>query len=163
MKRIALYPGTFDPVTNGHFDIIRRAMKLCDKLVIGVAVNHGKQPLFSLEERTEMVINAVARINDPNCEVEVVPFEGLLIQFVETVGASMIVRGLRAVSDFEYEFQMVGMNRKLNAEIETVFLMADAQNQAIASRLVKEVAKLGGDVGAFVSPTVKKRLAKKYS
>lgn len=162
MKKTALYPGTFDPMTNGHSDIIRRAMKLCDKLVIGVAINHGKKPLFSLEERTEMVRNAVARIDDPDCEVEVVPFEGLLIQFVETIGASMIVRGLRAVSDFEYEFQMVGMNRKLNPNIETVFLMADAQNQAIASRLVKEIARLGGDVSAFVSPTVKQRLETKY-
>ena len=161
MTKIALYPGTFDPMTNGHLDIIRRAMKLCDKLVIGVAINQGKGPLFSLEERTEMVQNAIARMEE-TCEVEVVPFEGLLIHFVESIGASVIIRGLRAVSDFEYEFQMVGMNRKLNAEIETVFLMADAQHQAIASRLVKEIAKLGGDVSAFVSPSVKARLAKKY-
>ncbi len=149
-------------MTNGHLDIIRRAMKLCDKLVIGVAINQGKGPLFSLDERVEMVKNAIARMEE-TCEVEVVPFEGLLIQFVETVGASVIIRGLRAVSDFEYEFQMVGMNRKLNAEIETVFLMADAQNQAIASRLVKEIAKLGGDVSAFVSPSVKARLMNKYT
>ena len=149
-------------MTNGHLDIIRRAMKLCDKLVIGVAINQGKGPLFGLEERVEMVQNAIARMEE-TCEVEVVPFEGLLIQFVETVGASVIIRGLRAVSDFEYEFQMVGMNRKLNAEIETVFLMADAQNQAIASRLVKEIAKLGGDVSAFVSPSVKTRLMKKFT
>ncbi len=149
-------------MTNGHLDIIRRAMKLCDKLVIGVAINQGKGPLFGLEERVEMVKNAIARMEE-TCEVEVVPFEGLLIQFVETVGASVIIRGLRAVSDFEYEFQMVGMNRKLNAEIETVFLMADAQNQAIASRLVKEIAKLGGDVSAFVSPSVKARLMNKYT
>ncbi len=161
MTKIALYPGTFDPMTNGHLDIIRRAMKLCDKLVIGVAINQGKGPLFSLEERTEMVQNAVRRMKN-TCEVEVVPFEGLLIHFVETIGGSVIIRGLRAVSDFEYEFQMVGMNRKLNAEIETVFLMADAQNQAIASRLVKEIAKLGGDVSSFVSPSVKARLEEKY-
>ena len=161
MTKIALYPGTFDPMTNGHLDIIRRAMKLCDKLVIGVAINQGKGPLFSSEERTEMVRNAIGRMEE-TCEVEVVPFEGLLIHFVESIGASVIIRGLRAVSDFEYEFQMVGMNRKLNAEIETVFLMADAQHQAIASRLVKEIAKLGGDVSAFVSPSVKARLAKKY-
>ena len=148
-------------MTNGHLDIIRRAMKLCDKLVIGVAINQGKNPLFNLEERTDMVKNALGRMSG-ECEVEVVPFEGLLIHFVETVGASVIIRGLRAVSDFEFEFQMVGMNRKLNAEIETVFLMADAQNQMIASRLVKEIAKLGGDVSAFVSPTVKTRLADKY-
>jgi pantetheine-phosphate adenylyltransferase len=161
MTRIALYPGTFDPMTNGHLDIIRRAMKLCDKLVIGVAVNHGKKPLFDLDERTEMVRFALSDMED-DCIVEVVPFEGLLIQFVETIGASVIVRGLRAVSDFEYEFQMVGMNRKLNPNIETVFLMSDAQNQAIASRLVKEIARLGGDVSAFVTPSVKKRLEDKF-
>lgn len=162
MKKIALYPGTFDPMTNGHLDIIRRAMTLCDKLFIGVAINRDKNPLFSLKERTEMVENAVGRMNVDNCEVIVVPFEGLLISFVEQIGASMIIRGLRAVSDFEYEFQMVGMNRKLNPDVETVFLMADAQNQAIASRLVKEIARLGGDVTPFVSPQVKKRLDDKY-
>lgn len=161
-KRTALYPGTFDPMTNGHLDIIRRACKLCDKLVIGVAINTGKDPLFTLAERTDMVKEALADIKG-DCEVEVVPFEGLLIHFVETVGASMIVRGLRAVSDFEFEYQMVGMNHKLNPDIETVFLMADAQHQAIASRLVKEIAKLGGDVSHFVSPSVKQRLTDKYS
>ena len=159
--RVALYPGTFDPMTNGHLDIIRRAMKLCDKLFIGVAINRDKGPLFSLEERTEMVRHAISDI-DSKCEVEVVPFEGLLIHFVETLGASMIVRGLRAVSDFEFEFQMVGMNRKLNPNVETVFLMSDAQNQAIASRLVKEIARLGGDVSPFVTPSVKARLENKY-
>lgn len=161
MKRTALYPGTFDPLTNGHLDIIRRAMRLCDKLVIGVAINRDKQPLFSLEERTEMVTYALSDM-DGNCEVEVVPFEGLLMHFVESVGASVIIRGLRAVSDFEFEFQMVGMNQKLNPEIETVFLMSDAQNQAIASRLVKEIARLGGDVASFVTPSVKKRLEEKF-
>jgi len=162
MKRTALYPGTFDPLTNGHLDIIRRACKLCDKLVIGVAINTGKNPLFDLSERTEMVKEALVDITN-GCEVEVVPFEGLLIHFVESVGASVIIRGLRAVSDFEYEFQMVGMNHKLNPDIETVFLMADAQNQAIASRLVKEIAKLGGDVSPFVSASVKRKLEDKYS
>ena len=161
MKRIALYPGTFDPMTNGHLDIIRRAMRLCDKLVIGVAINRDKGPLFSLEERTEMVISALSDM-DSDCQVEVVPFEGLLMHFVESVGASVIIRGLRAVSDFEYEFQMVGMNRKLNPEVETVFLMSDVQNQAIASRLVKEIARLGGDVSSFVTPSVKKRLEDKF-
>jgi len=161
-KRTALYPGTFDPLTNGHLDIIRRACKLCDKLVIGVAINTGKNPLFSLQERTDMVQEALTDIQG-DCEVEVLPFEGLLIHFVETIGASMIVRGLRAVSDFEFEYQMVGMNHKLNPNIETVFLMADAQNQAIASRLVKEIAKLGGDVAPFVSASVKKRLEDKYT
>ncbi|MBL4852690.1 MAG: pantetheine-phosphate adenylyltransferase [Robiginitomaculum sp.] len=160
MKRTALYPGTFDPLTNGHLDIIRRACKLCDKLVIGVAMNTGKNPLFSLSERSQMVEEALVGITG-DCEVEVVSFEGLLIHFVESVGASVIIRGLRAVSDFEYEFQMVGMNHKLNPEIETVFLMADAQNQAIASRLVKEIAKLGGDVSPFVSASVKQKLEDK--
>lgn len=162
LKRTALYPGTFDPMTNGHLDIIRRACKLCDKLVIGVAINTGKNPLFTLSERTEMVKEALGDIKG-DCEVEVVPFEGLLIHFVEAIGASMIVRGLRAVSDFEFEYQMVGMNHKLNPNIETVFLMADAQHQAIASRLVKEIAKLGGDVSHFVSPSVKQKLKNKYS
>jgi len=162
MKRTALYPGTFDPLTNGHLDIIRRACKLCDKLVIGVAMNTGKNPLFNLSERTEMVKEALVGIRG-GCEVEVVSFEGLLIHFVESVGASVIIRGLRAVSDFEYEFQMVGMNHKLNPDIETIFLMADAQNQAIASRLVKEIAKLGGDVSPFVSASVKQKLEDKYS
>lgn len=161
-KRIALYPGTFDPMTNGHLDIIRRACKLSDKLVIGVAMNPGKNPLFTLSERTDMVKEALAGIQG-DCEVEVLPFEGLLIQFVETIGASVIIRGLRAVSDFEFEYQMVGMNHKMNPNIETVFLMADAQNQAIASRLVKEIAKLGGDVTPFVSASVKNRLEEKYS
>ncbi len=161
-KRTALYPGTFDPLTNGHLDIIRRACKLCDKLVIGVAMNAGKKPLFSLSERTDMVQEALADIKG-DCEVEVQAFEGLLIQFVETVGASMIIRGLRAVADFEFEYQMVGMNHKLNPDVETVFLMADAQHQAIASRLVKEIAKLGGEVSHFVSPSVKQRLIEKYS
>ncbi len=162
MTRKALYPGTFDPLTNGHFDIIQRAMKLCDHLTIGVAINHEKNPLFDLAERSEMVRLAVTEM-DGDCEVVVAPFEGLLMKFVESIGASMIVRGLRAVSDFEYEFQMVGMNQKLNPNIETIFLMADAQNQAIASRLVKEIARLGGDVSAFVSPAVQKRLAEKYT
>ncbi len=161
MKRTALYPGTFDPLTNGHLDIIQRACKLYDRLVIGVAINTGKNPLFSLSERREMVKQALAGITG-DCEVEVVSFEGLLIHFVESVGASVIIRGLRAVSDFEYEFQMVGMNQKLNPQIETVFLMADAQNQAIASRLVKEIAKLGGDVSSFVSASVKQKLEDKF-
>ena len=150
MKRTALYPGTFDPMTNGHLDIIRRACKLCDKLVIGVAINTGKNPLFTLEERTDMVRDALAAIQG-DCEVEVVPFEGLLIHFVETIGASMIVRGLRAVSDFEYEFQMVGMNHKLNPDIETVFLMSDVDKQVISSKFVKEIAKLNGKIDNFVT------------
>ena len=161
-KRIALYPGTFDPMTLGHLDIMKRASNLCDKLVIAVAINNSKGPLFSLDERVEMVENVVAPFRD-RIEVEVKPFEGLLIHFVESVGASMIVRGLRAVSDFEYEFQMAGMNDRLNPDIETVFLMADPQFQTIASRLVKEIARLGGDVSQFVTPEVEQRLKDKYS
>ena len=161
-NRIALYPGTFDPMTNGHFDIIARASKLCDELVIGVAINRSKGPLFALDERVEMVRLAVADLKT-DCKIRVVPFEGLLIKFVESQGASMVVRGLRAVSDFEYEFQMACMNDVLNPDIETVFLMADPQHQAIASRLVKEIARLGGDVTHFVSPEITKRLKDKYS
>ncbi|HFB54810.1 MAG TPA: pantetheine-phosphate adenylyltransferase [Hellea balneolensis] len=157
----ALYPGTFDPMTNGHLDIIRRAAKLCDSLTIGIAVNKSKKPLFKVEERVEMVREATQKLKT-DCEIDVVPFDGLLIQFVESLGARVIVRGLRAVSDFEYEFQMVGMNQRLNPDIETVFLMADAQNQAIASRLVKEIARLGGDISSFVTPEVQKRLEDKY-
>lgn len=160
--RVALYPGTFDPMTNGHFDIIARASKLCDELVVGVAINRSKGPLFPLSERVEMVELALKDF-DTDCKIRVVPFEGLLIKFVESQGASMVVRGLRAVSDFEYEFQMACMNDVLNPDIETVFLMADPQHQAIASRLVKEIARLGGDVTHFVSPEITKRLKDKYT
>jgi len=160
-KRIALYPGTFDPMTLGHLDILKRASRLCDKLIVGVAINRSKNPLFGLDERVEMVENVVAPFRD-RIEVEVKPFEGLLIHFVENCGASMIVRGLRAVSDFEYEFQMAGMNDRLNPDIETVFLMADPQFQTIASRLVKEIARLGGDVSQFVNPDVENRLKEMY-
>ena len=160
--RTALYPGTFDPMTLGHLDIIKRASRQCDKLVIAVAINRGKNPLFGLDERVEMVENSVAPLRN-DIEVEVRPFEGLLIHFVESVGATTIVRGLRAVSDFEYEFQMAGMNDRLNPDIETVFLMADPQFQTIASRLVKEIARLGGDVSQFVTPEVEIRLKDKFS
>jgi pantetheine-phosphate adenylyltransferase len=160
--RIALYPGTFDPMTLGHLDILKRASRLCDKLIVGVAINRNKNPLFALSERVEMVENVVAPFRD-RIEVEVKPFEGLLIKFVEECGAGMIVRGLRAVSDFEYEFQMAGMNDRLNPDIETVFLMADPQYQTIASRLVKEIARLGGDIDAFVTPEVALRLRDKFS
>ncbi|MDG1416257.1 MAG: pantetheine-phosphate adenylyltransferase [Maricaulis sp.] len=157
MKRTALYPGTFDPITNGHLDIVERAVKLVDRLVIGVAINASKNPMFSLAERVEMIEQEVARI-DCDAEIIVRPFEGLLMHFAEEVGAQTIMRGLRAVSDFEYEFQMVAMNQRLNDEIETVFLMADPRHQAIASRLVKEIARLGGDVSAFVPPAIEARL-----
>jgi pantetheine-phosphate adenylyltransferase len=159
--RVGLYPGTFDPVTNGHIDIIARACKLVDLLVIGVAVNADKGPLFSLDERVEMVRYECDRLN-LGAKVDVRPFDILLMKFAESVGAQVIVRGLRAVSDFEYEFQMVGMNQKLNPEIETVFLMADAAHQAIASRLVKEIARLGGDVAPFVPVEIERRLNAKF-
>lgn len=157
MVRTSLYPGTFDPITNGHLDIVERGVKLVDRLIIGVAINTDKKPMFSLSERVDMIEQEVGRIE---CEAEIVvrPFEGLLMHFAEEVGAQTIMRGLRAVSDFEYEFQMVAMNQRLNAEIETVFLMADPRHQAIASRLVKEIARLGGDVSAFVPPAIEARL-----
>jgi len=162
IKRTALYPGTFDPMTLGHLDIMKRAAKLCDKLIIGVAINRSKGPLFGLDDRVQMVEHVVSPLRE-SMEVEVLPFEGLLIHFVEQCGASMIVRGLRAVSDFEYEFQMAGMNDRLNPDIETVFLMADPQYQTIASRLVKEIARLGGDVSQFVTPEVEARLKDKFT
>jgi pantetheine-phosphate adenylyltransferase len=154
-RRVGLYPGTFDPVTLGHLDIITRAVKLVDDLVIGVATNPSKSPLFSLEERIGMVKHETAPLAGAGrATITVQTFDTLLIKFAEQIGASVIVRGLRAVSDFEYEFQMVAMNQRLNAEIETVFLMADPRHQAIASRLVKEIAMLGGNVEAFTTPYI---------
>ncbi len=153
--RVGLYPGTFDPITRGHMDIIKRAVKLVDRLVIGVATNPSKDPMFTLEERSEMVLSETKKIGEAaGVEIEVRPFENLLMHFAEDVGANIIVRGLRAVSDFEYEFQMAGMNRRLNPDIETVFLMAEAELQSIAARLVKEIAMFGGDITSFVSPRV---------
>jgi pantetheine-phosphate adenylyltransferase len=149
--RIGLYPGTFDPVTNGHLDIIGRAVKLVDRLVIGVARNDEKGPMFSTDERVEMVRAEVSYLGG---RVEVRPFSSLLMHFAEELNASIIVRGLRAVADFEYEFQMTAMNQRLNDDIETVFLMADPRHQAIASRLVKEIARLDGAIDSFVSPAV---------
>ena len=157
MTRVGLYPGTFDPITNGHLDIIGRAVKLVDTLVVGVAVNSGKAPLFSVEERVALVEQEVAPLRG-RAELVVRPFSGLLMHFAEEAGAHLIVRGLRAVADFEYEFQMTAMNQQLNRDIETVFLMADPRHQAIASRLVKEIAVLGGDIHPFVSPGVADRL-----
>jgi pantetheine-phosphate adenylyltransferase len=157
--RIGLYPGTFDPVTLGHADIIRRSTILFDRIVIGVAINRDKNPLFSLDERVGMIEAECREIaKETGCEIVVHPFENLLIDCARDVGANVIVRGLRAVADFEYEFQMVGMNRVLDDTIETVFLMAEAEHQAIASKLVKEIARLGGDVSNFVSPEVARAL-----
>ncbi|SLN67979.1 pantetheine-phosphate adenylyltransferase [Ruegeria meonggei] len=153
--RVGLYPGTFDPITLGHIDIIRRASALVDKLVIGVAINRDKGPLFSLEERVAMIEAECAFLSAQTAtEIVAHPFENLLIDCASDVGAQIIVRGLRAVADFEYEFQMVGMNRVLDDSIETVFLMAEARHQAIASKLVKEIARLDGDVSNFVTPRV---------
>jgi pantetheine-phosphate adenylyltransferase len=151
-ERIGIYPGTFDPVTLGHMDIIRRATSLVDKLVIGVTTNPSKSPMFSLDERLDMVRRETAGLG--NAAIDVVAFDSLLIHFARKQGASMIVRGLRAVADFEYEYQMAGMNQQLDRGIETVFLMADVALQPIASRLVKEIAIYGGDIRAFVPAPV---------
>jgi pantetheine-phosphate adenylyltransferase len=162
MIRTGLYPGTFDPITNGHLDVVQRAVKLVDRLVIGVAINRDKGPLFTLEERVEMVRAETARFAD-GTEIVVLPFETLLMQFAEEVGAFVIIRGLRAVADFEYEFQMWAVNQQLNRDIETVYLMADPRHQAIAAKLVKEIARLGGDISHFVTPGVAARLKAKIA
>ena len=160
--RIGLYPGTFDPITLGHIDIISRASLLVDRLIIGVAINRDKSPLFSLGERVSMLEEECNYLSEQTgTEIVVHPFENLLIDCAHDVGAQVIVRGLRAVADFEYEFQMVGMNRSLDNSIETVFLMAEAKHQAIASKLVKEIARLHGDISKFVTPNVAKRLLSK--
>ena len=162
--RTGLYPGTFDPITLGHVDIIRRACSLVDRLVIGVAINRDKGPLFTLEERVAMVEAECAPLSaKTGCEIVAHPFENLLIDCARDVEASVIIRGLRAVADFEYEYQMVGMNRALDDTIETVFLMAEAQHQAIASKLVKEIARLGGDVSKFVTPAVNTALLARFA
>jgi pantetheine-phosphate adenylyltransferase len=162
--RIGIYPGTFDPITNGHTDIIRRAVKVVDRLVIGVARNDSKGPLFPTDERVEIVRDEIAYLDDGDADrIEVRSFDTLLVNFAETVGAKVIIRGLRAVSDFEYEFQMAGMNARLNSDIETVFLMASDRFQFISSRFVKEIGALGGDVSHFVSPRVAARLLDRFS
>ena len=150
--RIGVYPGTFDPITLGHADIIRRGAKLVDRLIVGVTTNPSKNPMFQPDERMDMVRREVAALGIDN--VEVVGFNALLMKFANKQGASVIVRGLRAVADFEYEYQMAGMNQQIDAEIETVFLMADVSLQPIASKLVKEIALFGGDIAPFVSPAV---------
>ncbi len=157
--RTGVYPGTFDPITYGHIDIIQRARRLVDRLIIGVATAAGKAPLLAAEERTAIVREEIAALDDGGLgAVEVVPFDNLLMNFVAEVGAGIVIRGLRAASDFEYEFQMTGMNARLNPEIDTVFLMATERHQFIVSRLVKEVARLGGDVSGFVSPNVRRHV-----
>jgi pantetheine-phosphate adenylyltransferase len=163
--RIGVYPGTFDPITNGHTDIIRRAAKLVDHLVIGVARNDGKGPLFTTDERVAIVREDMKHTLDAEtvARIEVQPFETLLMKFAESNGAGIIIRGLRAVSDFEYEFQMAGMNARLNTVIETVFLMSADRYQFISSRFVKEIGALGGDISHFVSPLVAKRLTEQFA
>jgi len=161
--RIGLYPGTFDPITLGHIDIIRRASPMVDRLVIGVAINRDKGPLFSLDDRVQMIEAECAKLSDQtNTEIVAHPFDNLLIDCARDVGARIIFRGLRAVADFEYEYQMVGMNRQLDDTIETVLLMAETKHQAIASKLVKEIARLGGDVSKFVTPLVNEKIQQAY-
>jgi pantetheine-phosphate adenylyltransferase len=159
-RRVGIYPGTFDPITNGHTDIIRRAARIVDRLVIGVARNDGKGPLFSTDERVEIVRDEIAHLGEPDAaeRIEVRPFASLLMSFAEESGASVIVRGLRAVSDFEYEFQMAGMNRQLMPDVETVFMTPSDQYQFVSGTFVREIANLAGDVSKFVSPLVLDRL-----
>ncbi|MGB2061794.1 MAG: pantetheine-phosphate adenylyltransferase [Candidatus Puniceispirillales bacterium] len=167
MTHIAIYPGTFDPVTRGHIDIIARAATITDKLIVSVAADGGKTALFSLDERVQMVKHHIDEIQKNNgsiqAEITVQSFSGLLMHFAEDQKAKMIIRGLRAVTDFDYEFQMTGMNRRLNPNIETVFLMASETNQFISSRMVKEIAQLGGDISSFVPAQVKDALLKKLN
>ncbi len=160
-ERVGVYPGSFDPITTGHIDIITRSRRLMDKLIVGVAINTGKDPLFSFDERMEMLRTELGDLpNEPGlAEIEVRPIDGLLVSFAKSSGASMIVRGLRAVSDFDYEFQMAGMNARMEREVETVFLMASERHTFIASRLVKEVALLGGNYESFVPKRVGIKLA----
>jgi pantetheine-phosphate adenylyltransferase len=163
-KQTGVYPGTFDPITGGHMDIIQRAVRIIDKLIVGIATNDGKGPLFDVDERCEMVrAEADALLGADAAKVEVRAFDNLLVTFASDCGATMIVRGLRAVSDFEYEFQMAGMNARINPGVETVFLMASERQTFVSSRFVKEIASLGGDVSSFVSARVLARLMAKFS
>ncbi len=157
-KRVGIYPGTFDPITNGHMDIIRRALVLVDHLIVGVARNDGKGPLFSTQDRLDMVRRDVAPLNNQGASIECKVFESLLLHYAKEQGAQIIIRGLRAVSDFDYEFQMTGMNARIDPEIETVFLMAGENTQFISSRFVKEICRLNGDITGFVSKDVALRL-----
>lgn len=163
VERTGVYPGTFDPVTSGHMEVVRRSLRLVDRLVIGPAINIGKGPLFSLEERIDIIKGDIEDFPQADRDrIEVVPFEGLLIHFAREVEASVIIRGLRAVSDFEYEIQMANMNARMEPEIETIFLMASDRHQFIASSLVKDIARLGGDTSQFVSKRVFERLRAKF-
>lgn len=165
--RTGIYPGTFDPITIGHLDVIKRATRVVDRLIVGIAANEEKGPLFPVDERVAMVrddVDELMRNKEVNgATIEVVAFTGLLVSFAETAGARLIIRGLRAVSDFEYEFQMVGMNSRLQPDIETVFLMASDRHQFISSRFVKEICRLGGDISQFVTPAVAARLQKVFA
>jgi pantetheine-phosphate adenylyltransferase len=163
-QRCGVYPGTFDPLTNGHLDIIQRATRVVDRLIVAVAVNIGKEPLFTLEERVAMLTDESADVTArTGVAIEVAPFDNLLTDFVAAAGASLIIRGLRAVSDFEYEFQMTGMNARLNPDVETVFLMASEKHQFIASRLIKEIGRMGGNIDPFVPSRVKARLEERFA
>lgn len=162
-ERVGLYPGTFDPITNGHLDIVIRAARVVDRLIVAVAANAGKAPLFTLEERVALVredLGERAKLQGVNIEVR--SFDTLLVDFTRECGAHVIIRGLRAVSDFEYEFQMAGMNARLSPDIETMFLMASERCQFISSRFVKEIGRLGGDISSFVSPRVRAELDEKF-
>jgi pantetheine-phosphate adenylyltransferase len=159
LKRVIVYPGTFDPVTCGHEDLVRRALKLCDEVVVAVADNAPKSPCFSLEERVELLTLALAGL--PGVRVQ--PFSGLLVDFVRSVGAKLVLRGLRAVSDFEFEFQLAGMNRRMDPEMETVFLTPAEQHMFVSASMVREIARLHGDVKPFVHPEVAKRLVARFS
>ena len=159
MSTKAIYPGTFDPITNGHIDIVTRAASMFDKVVLAIAASPSKKPMFSLDERIALAEQATAHL----VNVEVIGFSDLMANFARAQQANILIRGLRAVADFEYEFQMVGMNRALDSSVETVFLMADARRQAIASKLVKEIARLGGDVSKFVTPAIDAALRQRYA
>ncbi|MAI62232.1 MAG: pantetheine-phosphate adenylyltransferase [Micavibrio sp. TMED27] len=161
--RIGVYPGTFDPVTKGHLHLIQRASKMVDKLIIAVADNPRKNPLFTHEERVEMIVADIETMRHKGCEIEVMPFNKLLVHFAKDVKATCIFRGLRAVSDFEYEFQLTGMNAKLDPDIETVFLMAADKWQFVSASFVKEICSMGGEIEDFVTPHVSSHLKQKFS
>lgn len=163
MQRIGIYPGTFDPITVGHMDLIRRSLSVVDKLVVGVALDTGKDPVFDLEMRGNLVKEEITTLGADAKRIEVKTFSGLLVNFAEEMGAHLIIRGIRAVSDFEYEFQMACMNARLKKDIETIFLTASEDTHFISSRFVKQIAKLGGDVSSFTSPNVAKHLKAYFS